>query len=157
MCFRRTNNKFKDLEIAISSLEEKLKNLYGVEGELASLSIAINTHKDFISNLENEKSKKTEEIEKLTKTLEEEYRIRQEELKKEYELEVNKIKIERKREEEEYDYNKKREREISDNKWIDQKIERENALSKKEEEITKLLDDAKANEEYLKKLENEVN
>lgn len=65
------NNKFNDLETAIEAEEEKLKNLYGVEKELNNLVVVINAGKDYMMELENEKKKKTEELNTNIKELEE--------------------------------------------------------------------------------------
>lgn len=151
------NKKFKDLEIAIRAEEEKLKNLYGIENELNNLVIVMNAGKDYMTELENNKKVKTEELNNSIKQLEENYKTRNEELEKEYEEKTKKLKVERDRENEEYNYKLKREREISNNKWEDEKAERENDLAKKETEVKELLESAKANEEYLKDLENKVN
>ena len=151
------NNKFNDLEIAIEAEEEKLKNLYGVEKELNNLVVVINAGKDYMMELENEKNKKTEELNVNIKELEEQYKIKREELEKEYDLKAKNLKIERDREIEEYNYKLKREREIYNNKWEDEKKQRENELAKKEIEVTKFLEEAKANAEHVKELENQVN
>ena len=150
------NNKFKDLETAIQAEEEKLKNLYGVEKELNNLVVVINAGKDYMAELENEKKTKTEELNNNIKELEEQYKLKKEELEKEYELKAKTLKMERDREVEEYNYKLKREREISNNKWEDEKFQRENELSKKEAEVTILLEDAKSDVEHIKDLENKV-
>jgi len=49
-----------------------------------------------------------------------------------------------------------REREISNNKWEDEKLQRENNLSKKEMELNELLEEATSNAEHVKELENKV-
>lgn len=151
------NNKFKDLEIAIQAEEEKLKKLYGIEKELANLVVVINAGKDYMTELENNKNQKSEELNDNIKKLEEEYRIKKEELQKDYESQAKKLKLERDRECEEYEYNIKREREISNNKWKDEKNKRELELSKKEEEIEKLLNESEASANHLVELENKVN
>ena len=151
------NNKFKDLEMAIEAEEEKLRNLYGIEKELKNLVVVINAGKDYIIELENSKKIKTEELNNNIKELEETYKTRKEDLEKEYEINSKKLKTEREREVEEYNYKLKREREINNNKWEDEKVERENALSKKEEELNQLLEEASVNAEHVKELEERVN
>lgn len=150
------NNKFKDLEIAIKSEEEKLQELYGIEKELSNLVVVVNAGKDYMAELEKNKKMKTEELNNNMKELEEKYRAKTEELEKEYETKAKKLKTEREREVEEYNYKIKREREISNNKWEDEKEERENNLAKKEVEINRLLEEAEANAENVKKLEKQV-
>ncbi len=150
------NNKFKGLEIAIEAEEEKLKNLYGVEKELNNLVVAVNAGKDYMAKLENEKKIKTEELNNSIKELEEQYKIRKEELEKDYEIKAKKLKLEREREIEEYNYKIKREREINNNNWEDEKAERENNLAKRETEVTELLKEAESNVEHIKELESKV-
>ncbi len=151
------NNKFKDLEIAIEAEEEKLKKLYGVEKELNNLVVVINAGKDYMAELENEKKAKTEELNNRISELEEQYKTKEEELEKEYDTKAKILKLERDRELEEYNYKTKREREIANNKWEDEKLNRESLLAKKEEEISNLLEEAETNATYVKELEEKVN
>lgn len=151
------NNKFKDLETAIEAEEEKLKNLYGVEKELSNLVVVINAGKDYMTELENEKKAKTEELNNSIRELEEQYKTKKEELEKEYDTKAKILKLERDRELEEYNYKTKREREIANNKWEDEKLNRESLLAKKEEEISKLLEEAETNATHVKELEEKVN
>lgn len=151
------NKKFQDLEIAIQEEEEKLKELYGIEDELNNLVVVVNAGKDYMLELENNKKIKVEEINAEIKKLEEEYKIKKEELEKEYEMKAKNLKMERDRESEEYNYNLKREREISNNKWEDEKEEREKELAKKELEINAMLEEAEEKREHIKELEDKVN
>ncbi len=151
------NNKFKDLETAIQAEEEKLKNLYGIENELNNLVVVINAGKDYILDLENTKKEKTEELNNNIKELEENYKNKMQELEKEFELKSKNLKIERDRENEEYNYKLKRDREMANNKWEDEKAEREKSLAEKEKITNQFLEEAQANAEYLKELENKVN
>ncbi len=150
------NNKFKDLELAISEEEEKLKNLYGLEKELNNLTLVVNTAKDFIENLENKKKNEENRIQEEIKKLENEYRQKTEDLTNEFETKSKALKVERERELEEYNYKTKREREITNNAWEDEKKSRELILKSKEEETEKLLKDAKEKAEYLVELEKKV-
>lgn len=151
------NNKFRDLEIAIEAEEEKLKELYGIEKELNNFVVVINAGKDYMVELEYNKKIRTEELNNNIKELEETYKAKKEELEKEYEVNAKRLKTERDREIEEYNYKLKREREISNNKWEDEKLQRENDLSKKEKEINELLEEATANAKNVKELEEKVN
>ena len=67
-------NKFNELELAISTLENKLKDLYGVEKELNNLTVIMNAGKDCIANIEEEKLQKKQELEEKIKKLDEEYK-----------------------------------------------------------------------------------
>ena len=148
--------KFKDLELAIATEEEKLKNLYGVEQELSNLTLAVNASKDIIIELEDKKKRETIKIEGEIKDLEEEFNRKSKELSKEYDLKSQSLKVERERETEEYEYKIKRERELDKNAWEDEKKIREANLKAKEEEANKLLIDAKEKEKYIVDLETKV-
>ena len=150
------NNKFKNLELAIVAEEEKLKELYGVEEELSNLTVVVNAGKDYMARLENEKEIKTEEVNSKIKELEESYNEKKEELEKEYELKAKNLKLERDREVEEYNYKLKRDREITNNKWEDEKNEREKILKEKEDKTEELLKEAELKAEHLKELEVKV-
>ncbi len=149
-------NKFKNLELAITAEEEKLKNLYGIEEELSNLTLVVNTSKDLIAELNLKKQKETQRVEDEIKNLKEEFNQKSNELTKEYELKIKSLKVERERENEEYDYKIKRERELDKNKWDDEKKIRETTLQEMETEAKKLLSDAKEQEKYIKELETKV-
>ncbi len=151
------NSKFKDLELAIEEEERKLKDLYGIENELVNLVAVVNAGKDYMAELEENKKKKTDELNEQIKELEAEYKLKQETLEKEYENKAKSLKTERDREVEEYNYKIKREREISNNKWEDEKSKRELELTKKEDDVATLLEEAEKNAEHLKELEEKVN
>ena len=150
-------NKFKDLELAIASEEEKLKNLYGVEKELNNLTLVINTGKDFLMELDLKKKNEELRINNEIKELEDQYNKKANELNSDYELKAKTLKIEREREVEEYNYKIKRERELDNNAFLDLKKTREASLKEREEETKKLLEDAKEKEKYLSDLEKQVN
>ena len=150
------NKKYKDLEVAIQEEERKLKELYGIEKELNNIVVVVNAGKDYIANIENNKKRRTEEINEEIKKIEEEYKIKKEELEKEYEQKVKKQKLEREREVEEYNYKTKREREISNNQWEDEKKGREKELSKKEAEIEEKLRETEEKVKHIEELEKQV-
>lgn len=151
------NNKFKELEKAIESEEEKLKNLYGIEKELQNITLVINAGKDCMAQNENENKIKTEELNNEIDTLEKNFKQKNIDLQKEYDNTSKILKIEREREKEEYNYTVKREREIENNKWTDEKQERGIKLAKIEEEAKKLLKEAMEKVEYIKEMELKVN
>ena len=66
--------KFKNLEMAIEALEEKLKNLYGLEGELNNFTLVVNAEKDFLADLEIKKKVEIEKLETSIQELEAEYK-----------------------------------------------------------------------------------
>ena len=150
------NRKFQDLEVAVQEEERKLKELYGIEEELNNLVVVVNAGKDYIAELENNKRKKTDEINEQMKNLEEEYKSKKETLEKEFEDMTKKLKMERERENEEYTYKIKREREKNTNEWEDQKAKREKELAQKEEEINIKMEEIESKEEHIKELEDTV-
>ena len=149
-------NKFKNLETAIEALEEKLKNLYGLEGELNNFTLVVNAEKDFLADLEIKKKVETEKLETSIQELEAEYKKKNKELEEEYATKAKALKLERDREVEEYDYKLKREREIVNNKWEDEKKIREVNLKNLEDEAKKKLKEVTEKETYLKELEQKV-
>ena len=150
------NNKFKNLEIAVKAEEEKLQELYGIDEELSNLVIVINAGKDYMAKLESEKKLKTDELNEEIKKLEESYSSKKEKLEEEYDEKLRSLKIERARENEEYNYKLKRDREIANNKWEDEKNQREKTLAEKEEKAKALLEDAETKKKYIEDLENKV-
>ncbi|MEG0872408.1 MAG: hypothetical protein RSE00_03130 [Clostridia bacterium] len=151
------NNKFKELEKAIESEEEKLKNLYGIEKELQNITLVINAGKDCMAQVEYENKAKTEELNNELEILEKSFKQKNIELQKDYDVTSKNLKIERDREIEEYNYKQKRERELQNNKWTDEKQQRELKLSKVEEDAKRLLNEATQKVEYIKELEMKVN
>lgn len=148
--------KFKNLELAISNEEAKLKNLYDIDAELLNLTLVVNTGKDVLLEFEKNNEIKKKDLETKIKNLEEEYKIKSDELQKQYDLQSKSLKTERDREIEEYNYKIKRERELANNKWEDEKKLRENTLKLMEDETKKLLNEAKEKGNYLADLEKKV-
>ena len=148
--------KFKNLEMAIEALEEKLKNLYGLEGELNNFTLVVNAEKDFLADLEIKKKVETEKLETSIQELEALYKKKNKELEEEYATKAKALKLERDREVEEYEYKLKRDREIVNNKWEDEKKIREVNLKNLEDEAKKKLKEVTEKENYLKELEQKV-
>lgn len=150
------NKKFKDLELAIKSEEDKLKELYGVSKELNNLTLVINASKDYQIELEKKKEEETKKVQEEINALENQYKAKKEELEKEYDLMSKNLKLTRDREAEEYNYKLKRDRELENNKWEDEKRIRLAKIKEQEEETKKLLDDAKAKTEEFNSLAKQV-
>lgn len=150
------NKKFKDLELAIKSEEDKLKELYGVSKELNNLTLVINASKDYQIELEKKKEEETKKVQEEINALENQYKAKKEELEKEYDLMSKNLKLARDREVEEYNYKLKRDRELENNKWEDEKRIRLVKIKEQEEETKKLLDDAKAKTEEFNSLAKQV-
>ena len=150
------NKKFKDLELAIKSEEDKLKELYGVSKELNNLTLIINASKDYQIELEKKKEEETKKVQEEINDLENQYKTKKEELEKEYDLISKNLKLTRDREVEEYNYKLKRDREIENNKWEDEKRIRLAKIKEQEDETKKLLDDAKTKTEEFNNLTKQV-
>ena len=150
------NNKFNDLELAISAEEEKLKNLYSIESELLNLTVVMNAGKDALNEMNRKKEEESAKIDNLLKEKEQEFKIKTENLEKEYDLKARNLKLEREREVEEYNYKIKREREIENNKWEDEKRLRENNLKLLEAETKKSSEEIKEKEKNIAELEKKV-
>lgn len=149
-------NKFNNLELAIKTEEEKLKKLYDIDSELLNLTLVMNTGKDALLEFEKNNNIQKQKLSEQIKQLEEEYKLKVEDLQKEYEIKSKILKVERDREIEEYNYKTKRERELANNTWEDEKKDRENKLKLMEDETKRLLNDAKGKESYILDLEKQV-
>ena len=153
---KELNDKWGDLQTAISSEENRLQELYGVGRELQKLALIIESGKERLDEIEAEKSAKSEEAKTSLERLRVEYAQKKAELQDEYDAIAKKLKQDRTREQEEYDYNTKRSREKHENAWADEKTNRETALAKKEEQAAALLAEAESKSEYIKTLESKV-
>ena len=149
-------DKFNDLDSVINILEDKLKNLYGIEKELNNITLVVNASKDCIADIENRKALKEDELKESIEALEQEYKLKKAMLEQEYETKAKELKTVRDREIEEYNYKLKRDREISNNKWEDEKKLRENKLKELEIETKRIFDEAKEKETYIHDLEKKV-
>jgi len=150
------NNKFKDLQLAISSEESRLQELYGVSSQLQKLALIIETGREQQTQIEHENNEKLETAKAALESLRAEYAGKKADLQEEYDNMAKKLKMERTREAEEYQYNNKREREKENNAWEDEKIARESALSKKETQAQGILTEAEAKAQHIASLESKV-
>ncbi|MCL2201343.1 MAG: hypothetical protein FWB75_05195 [Oscillospiraceae bacterium] len=150
------NNKFKDLQTAISTEEARLQELYGVSSELQKLALIIEAGRERQVQIDAENAAKIEYAASSLDNLRAEYAQKKTELQEEYDTLAKKLKIERTREAEEFQYNLRREREKETFAWDDEKNAREAALARKEELAALTLSDAEAKAEHLKTLEAKV-
>ena len=153
---KELNDKFNDLQIAITTEETRLKELYEVGQELQKLALVIEAGKDCIAKIEIEKSEKETDMRKNLENLNNEFAEKNNNLKFEHDSYMKALKMERTRENEEFQYNLKRTRGKEDNLWEDKKSERESELSKRENIAKDLLSDAESKIEYIKELEEKV-
>jgi hypothetical protein len=153
---KELNEKFNDLQTALSAEEKRLQELYGVGRELQKLALIIEAGKDSLGIIEAEKAKKEEAAKESLESLRTQYALKSTELQAEYETDMKKLKMERTRESEEYQYNLARTRERENNEWADKKLAREAELLKQEERAAELLSEAEKKTEYIRALEEEV-
>jgi hypothetical protein len=154
---KELNDKFNDLQIAITAEESRLQELYGVGRELQKLALVIEAGNESIEKIEAEKLVKNEEAKNNLKQLELEYNQKSAEFRTEYDEASKKLKLDRTRENEEFQYNLTRMREKENNTWLDEKAMRESTLLKREEQAAELLAEAESKAEYVKTLEEKVN
>ena len=153
---KELNDKWGDLQLAISAEEARLQELYGVGRELQHLAIAVEAGKDCLIKIENEKAEKEEAAKASLESLSLEFAQKNEELKSEHDAYMKKLKLDRDRENEEYQYNLKRTREKEENDWADKKAAREAELQGSEAKAKELLSEADGKIEYIKTLEEKV-
>jgi len=150
------NNKFKDLQLSISSEQLRLQELYGVSAQLQKLALIIETGRERQAQIEHENNEKIEAAKAAIESLRTEYAGKKAELQEEYDIMAKKLKTERTREAEEYQYNNKREREKENNEWEDEKSTRETNLLKKETQAQSILAEAETKAQYIANLESKV-
>ncbi|MCL1803986.1 MAG: hypothetical protein FWG30_10225 [Eubacteriaceae bacterium] len=150
------NNKFKDLQAAITVEETRLNELYSVSTELQKLTLIIEAGRERQEQIESENSEKLESARIALELLKTEHSEKKAELQEEYDSITKKLKTDRAREAEEFGYSLKREREKENNAWEDVKAAREAALQNKEEKAAAMLAEAEAKAEYVKSLESKV-
>jgi len=148
--------KFNDLERAVQIEEEKLSELYSVEKELQRVTLIINAGKDAIAKVEEDKSIKTDDMNKAIQALKDSYDQKNAELKSAYDTKALAFKTEQTRETEEYAYNLKRTRAKENDDWNDAKTRREAELSEKEKHANELLFEAERKAGYIAELEKKV-
>ena len=149
-------NKFKDLQMAISSEESRLQELYGVSAELQKIALVIEAGRERQGQIESENKAKIEDANAILERLRVEYSEKRAELQEENDAMAKKLKIERTRELEEYQYAQKRDREKENNAWADEKAARDLELARKEERAQAILFEAESRAEYIQALEAKV-
>jgi hypothetical protein len=160
-------DKYKSLCEAIKMKSAQLRDMYGIEAEANSLVALINAHKDKEVEL---KAKYSD----MEASLKESFEVTKNSLSNELsELENKKDEIlkqtrkdnadlyaslesERKREEEQYEYDLKRKRKIANDKWEDEKAEREKELSLRESDLAERIAAVEKREEKMEDLQSTV-
>lgn len=159
--------KYNNVCADIANKESWLKELYGIEAKTNSLVSMINAYTEKEAELKEryaeEKAefdkKKEETLAKCDAELKELEEKKKEILKSTREDNAAfyaELKKNREREEEEYAYNLKRSRQIENDKWEDEKAEREKAVAKSEDLVCKREEEVAKKEQYLKELEEKV-
>lgn len=158
---------YKDLMETIENKQKELQELYDIEAEASSLAAIINAAKEKDYQLDEEFKAKREKLMAEHKELIEACKSELDELNLQKSTvrdevkaarveEIAKVNQERQREEEEYVYNQKRQRKIENDKWEDEKAEREKILNAKEEAADNMFAEAEAKLDELEELREKV-
>lgn len=159
--------QYKDLQESLADKKAELKELYEIEANASTLAAIINAakEKEYQLNVEYKEKKAAMEadhratIDKMQSELEELNDSKdsaRDEVRAARADEIAKVKLERSREEEEYAYNLKRQRKIENDKWEDEKAEREKALIVREEAAKEMFAEAEAKLDELEELREKV-
>jgi len=153
---KELNEKYADLQTAITAEETRLQDLYGVGRELQKLALAIEAGKERIAEIERERGEKETKAREELNRLNAEFAQRNTELQAEFDSVSKRLKTERAREAEDYQYNLTRTRERETNMWEDEKTSRESEIERREAKAGELLAAAESKTEYIKTLESKV-
>ena len=159
--------QYKDVMETIENKQKELQELYDIETEASSLAAIINAAKEKDYLLEEEFKAKREKFVDEHKSLIEAHKAElddivaqknsvREEVRAARAEEIAKVNQERQREEEEYNYNLKRQRKIENDKWEDEKAEREKVLNAKEEAADNMYAEAESKLDELEELREKV-
>lgn len=159
--------QYEDLMETIENKQKELQELYDIEVEASSLAAIINAAKEKDYQLEEEFKAKREKLMAEHKELIKVYEAElddlisqkdsvREEVRAARAEEIAKVKQERQREEEEYGYNLTRQRKIENDKWEDEKAEREKVLNAKEEAADNMFVEAESKLNELERLREKV-
>lgn len=159
--------QYKDVMETIENKQKELQELYDIETEASSLAAIINAAKEKDYQLEEEFKAKREKLVDEHENLIEVYKAElddivaqknsvREEVRAARAEEIAKVNQERQREEEEYNYNLKRQRKIENDKWEDEKAEREKVLKAKEEAADNMYAEAESKLDELEELREKV-
>ena len=151
------SKKFTDLEAAIKVKEAELKEMYGIEKELQDITAIINAGKEISAKLDEEQAAKKAEIAAMTDNMLKEYQVKKKEAAEEFSTYQVDLDKQREREVEEYEYNLKRFRSIENDKWEDEKLEREADIQAREAKAQEMYEDAESKIAYIAELEEKVN
>lgn len=135
--------KYESLNKAIDIKTEELKNVYKIEVETNTLTALVNANIDKRLELEKQDKESQEaykkkladresEYREAERKLEESFANKSKELRKNYEELESNSKLQRTRDEESYKYQLVRDKKIENDKWADEKAQREKVLADKE-------------------------
>lgn len=152
--------KYNALVETLGILDKRIKERYGIEAELNTMTALINSHKDLEiakdeeykslkEKLENEMTARRIELQTEIMALEQQKKDKIMEIKNESDAVTAQIIKDRQRAEEEYSYTLRRQRKLDNDKWEDEKAAREKEIAENEEII------AEKEAELDKKLEEQ--
>lgn len=138
------NEKYRNLVKAMEIMDARLKEVYGVEGELKDMAVVIAAKKAAQIRLEEQLQQRQAEIDAEIARDEAAAKSRRADLDAEYNRASAKLSVDRKREQEEYTYNLGRKRREAEDKQADELAATERAIAAKKEELAALTADAEA-------------
>ncbi len=136
--------KHDQIQKAIASREEDLKEIYEIERSGATLAALIETHREKRSQLEAEMAERREELEHQIKALRDQLVSERRRLEEEIAARKDEESSKRKREKEEYEYNFEREQRLARDRFEDEVAQLERDLRQKKEETEKDLTERQA-------------
>lgn len=160
--------KYNDLIEAIKIKQFELDELYGLEAKANSMAAMINAYKEKNEELkerqaekeaafDSEMNERKNAIEAEIETLKQHKQEILDSIDVEAKRITDEINLKRSREEDEYTYNLRRMRKTENDKWNDEKATREKELALREDVATEKEAKLKAQEDYIKELEEKVN
>lgn len=147
---------FMNIKEAIEIKAKELEELTGIEDRVLSLVALVNAQSDIERTFKEEMSKKKEALEQELsdiKAMISQTKADRAAEELEYGTRLTK---ERKREKEEYTYNRDRERKIENDKWADEKAERQKTLKLREDACSVRETEVLEKETIVKELEDKV-
>ena len=136
--------KHDQIQKAIASREEDLKEIYEIERSGATLAALIEAHQEKKSQLEGEMAERREELEHQIKALRDQLASEKRRLEEEITARKDEEGSKRKREKEEYEYNFEREQRLARDRFEDEMAQLERDLRQKKEETEKDLTERQA-------------
>lgn len=149
-------DKYNALNKAIEIKESELNDLYAIDAKVTEIAALIETKKQIGNDLEEEHKNRVKDLEEKYNSLNNQLQEKLNKTEKEIENFKEIQDKERQREKEEFEYNRDRERKIENDKWEDEKAQREADLTAKEKEYENKKEELREKLETIFTLEEKV-